>query len=186
MALRQPTSQYVRSVIRRAKGDSRYFGADPAVRLVFETWPKNTDGDQVLIKCVVLNRLYSTNIFDIYSLRDHILRLDIDARLARGDPSLVNALADFRRGRKKRWLISFASKYCAWHRPEAFQIFDGLVEWILLEYKKRYEFANFGRFDLRDYPTFVTVLDRFRSRFGLEEFSRKDTDKFLWIEAKNS
>jgi hypothetical protein len=35
---------------------------------------------------------------------------------------------------------------------------------------------------LRDYPTFARVIGEFRSFFGLSDFTRKQIDKFLWIE----
>ena len=186
MRLLEPSPDYVREILGDAKHDKddRYFGADPALRLVFDQWPANLDPYHVLVKVVVLDRLYSTHVFKVYLVRNHILNLQIDKRLAAGDPTLVNELADVRLDGKRRWLISFASKYCAWHRPDSFQIFDSSVERILREYNEMYPFADFGRFDLRDYMTFARVLNQFRSRFGLAGFSRKEIDKFLWIEAK--
>ena len=102
-------------MLEDAATEARYFGADPAVRIAFAQWPRNNDPHQVLVKVVVLNRLYSTNIYDVYGVRDHILAMRIDDRLSSGDPTLVNDLADYRGGVKARSIISFASKYCAWH-----------------------------------------------------------------------
>ena len=49
--------------------------------------------EDVLIKCSSLNDFYSTNIFDIHTMAQHILSLKIDERLENGDLSLVNDIA---------------------------------------------------------------------------------------------
>src|SRR5436309_368273 len=136
MSFKTPSADYVRKKLSKRGDDSRYFGADPAVRLVFQQWPKNVDEQHVLVKVVVLDRLYSTKVFRIYDVRNHIVSLNIDERLAKGDEGLVNDIADTRFEGTPRWMLSFASKYCAWHRPESFQIFDGIVERMLLAYKR--------------------------------------------------
>ena len=38
----------------------------------------------------------------------------------------------------------------------------------------------------RLYPSFVSVVDQFVEYFGLVTLSRKDLDKFLWIEGKDN
>ncbi len=38
----------------------------------------------------------------------------------------------------------------------------------------------------RIYPSFVSVVDQFVEHFGLVRLSRKDLDKFLWIEGKDN
>lgn len=187
MALTEPVPAYVRTVLDNKAQDEWYFGVDSAVRLVFNQWPRNTDPHEVLVKVVVLNRLYSTNVLDVQGLRDHILELKVDGRLDVGDQTVVNALADFRKGERPRWLMSFASKYCAWHRPDSFQMFDSFVERVLAEYNRSYSFASFRPVELRrDYRRFVEVVAQFRSHFHLDGFSRKEIDKFLWIEARKS
>ena len=46
-----------------------------------------------MIKCSILNDVYSTNIFKIYLVTCRILELDIDDRLATGYIILVNDIA---------------------------------------------------------------------------------------------
>lgn len=184
MILTKPTPRYVDRRIAQFDGNPIFHGADGAVRLAFDQWPQNTNAEQVLMKVVVLNRLYSTSIYNVYPVRDHILRLDMDVRLQAGDTSLVDALATVRFGRKVRYLLSFASKYCAWHQPSHFQMIDSYIEWILWQYQQTYRFAQFRRYELRDYPRFLQLVEQFRLHFGLDKFSRKEIDKFLWIEAQ--
>lgn len=61
-------------------------------RLFFELSPKNTDISDILLKVATLNDFYSTNIFSIFPVAKHILSLDIDERLKRGDIFLVNEI----------------------------------------------------------------------------------------------
>jgi hypothetical protein len=83
-----PTEQYVAERIARFDGNPRFYGAESAVRLVLEQWSQNSVYEQVLVKVVVLN-LYSTNIYDPYTVAAPILALNADARLIGGDPSVV-------------------------------------------------------------------------------------------------
>lgn len=182
MTLPKPTADYVWQRIEQFDGDPRYYGAEQACGLVFEQWPRNTTLDEILVKVTVLNRLYSTNIYDVWTVADHIQKLDIDARLASGDVTLVADIARVTLGGKRRNFYSFAAKYCAWHEPDHFPIFDSYVEWILWEYKKAHAFDKFAKYELRDYPRFVSILDTFRTHFHLNDFSRKQIDKYLWIE----
>ena len=67
---------------------------DNALQKLFtQLCPENTILEDVLIKCTTLNRLYSTNIFNIRAVAEHIHLLNIDERLHHGDLSLVESIA---------------------------------------------------------------------------------------------
>jgi hypothetical protein len=182
IAMQQPTAKYVRDRLRESEGKDVYFRADPAVAAVFKACEGNRDDACVLAKVAVLNALYSTRIMNIYPVVNRILELDADDRLRDGDETLVGDIARVKLGTRVRTLLSFASKYCAWHEPEMFQIFDSRVEAMLWTYRQRFGFAKFKRPELRDYPTFARLISEFRAFFGLADFTRKQIDKFLWIE----
>ena len=62
---------------------------DNALQKLFtQLCPYNTSLEDVLIKCTTLNKLYSTNIINIYAMAEHIHSLNIDERLHRGDFSI--------------------------------------------------------------------------------------------------
>ena len=157
---------------------------DAAVRLVFERWPLNTVRAEILVKVVVLNRLYSTNIYDVAAVASRIRELDFDGRVKEADKSLVNELAEIRFRDRTRRCPSFASKYCAWHNPDAFPIYDGFVEDRLWAHQTAEPFCDFKRDRLSDYTKFCEALERFRNRFGLTACSLREIDKFLWIEGE--
>ena len=149
-------------------------------KLFFETYPNNTDINDILIKASSLNDFYSTNIFSIFAVAKHILELDIDKRLQEGDASLVDDIADMTIGGKKRRFYSFASKYCSHHKPTLFPIYDSFVDRVLRYFRKQDGFYDFNDEDLKNYPRFICVLDAFQEFYGLDEFNKKDLDRYLW------
>ena len=50
-------------------------------KLFEEMAPNNTNLEDIMLKCSVLNDFYSTNIFDVKPVAKHIKDLNIDERL---------------------------------------------------------------------------------------------------------
>ena len=149
-------------------------------KLFHEICPDNKDISDILLKCSVLNDFYSTNIFSIFSVAKHILNLKIDDRLKSGDLSLVNDIAFLEIGGKKKNFYSFASKYCSHHNSKSFTIYDSYVEKCLVYFNKLDKFSDFHRQDLKDYEIFYKVLMDFKNYYGLDKYSLKEIDQYLW------
>lgn len=147
--------------------------------------PDNCDIESVLLKVSALNDFYSTNIYDTYTVAKHILKLNIDSRLTSGDRSLVNEIASVNTGEKVRNFYSFASKYCSHHNPDDFPIYDSYVDKMLRHYRKVDKFSNFRNDDLKLYPTFITVIESLRAFYGVDSFSLRQLDIFLWLTGKD-
>jgi hypothetical protein len=148
---------------------------------LFAKYPKNTDFNEVLLKTKLLNSLYSTNILAVGAVARHIVELpDLDALLAAGSPNAVNLIAKVSIQGKGFWFFSFATKYCSWHNPSAYPIFDKNVYACLRFYRKQDRFANFALKDLWDYPILLKAVTEFRAFYGLEQFNFKELDKFLY------
>ena len=64
----------------------------------------------------------------IYALRP-------DGSLTAGDPALVDQIACLTVGGKQRRHYSFATKYCSWHQPRQFPIFNNQVASLLLLFR---------------------------------------------------
>ena len=73
-----------------------------------------------------------------------------------------------------------ASKYCSHHNPEAYPIYDSYVDEVLRYFRDLDRFASFRTEELKDYRRFKGILIDFRSYYGLEQFSLKEIDKYLW------
>lgn len=182
--LQIPTPQLVTEYVSRFDRDDRYGLADRVLLRVFGQYPDNTDLESVLAKVVLLNRLYNTNVFAVVDMAKHICSLRIDAELRTGSPALVDRIAKLTiRGRTRRH-YSFATKYCSWHAPAQFPIYDTLVDTLLWAFRCQYHFAEFQRQDLRLYPGYKNIIASFQKRYGLEHFTFKEMDKFLWFYGK--
>lgn len=149
-------------------------------KLFMDICKRNDNIEDILIKCSSLNDFYSTNIFDIHTVAQHILSLHIDERLEKGDRSLVNDIAHVEVNGKDHFFYSFATKYCSHHQPEHYAIYDSYVEKVLLSMNSRYQFTNFKRDELKEYETYMSVIKAFQQRFGLMQYNIKRLDQYLW------
>lgn len=163
---------------------------DAALRRLFTQFaPGNSDVGDVAIKVSALNAIYATQILGVTQMAQHIVSLGIDGRLAdeAADPSLIEDIATLTQKGKTRRHYSFATKFCSFHRPDVYPIYDSLVVEVLNGLLKQGE--AFDTFEPRDswrsdYGLYVRSLMRFRSHYGLGEFTLRDIDKYLWKLAK--
>lgn len=149
-------------------------------KLFFQLCPENTCIADILLKVSTLNDFYSTHVFSTFPVAKHILTLGIDERLKAGDLSLVKAIQKVEVKDTERNFYSFATKYCSHHNPLAFPIYDSYVDEVLYRFMRQEHFASFKRGDLKDYQVFYDVLLAFRSFYGLDKYSLKEIDKYLW------
>ena len=178
--------------IRRAGAefDSENQILEEALQELFGQYPHNTKLAQVLLKVTALNTLYSTqiplyreSIPTIFDVAEHIVTLGIDSDLKRGDDGLVSRLAKTEVPPKKvRFNYSFATKYCSWHNPSAYPIFDSRVYAYLCHLVNHGCLDRFIQNDMWDYPTFKKTIEGFKERNRLGEFTFKDIDKFLYLQ----
>jgi hypothetical protein len=184
MVLKLPTPALVNEYNEKFESDKRYYVADQAIIKLFKHFNENKDIKDIILKIAVINDLYSTNIFATFKMAEHILSLNIDSVLTKGDPEVVNKIAKVTISNKPKNFYSFATKYCNWHNQSKYVIYDSFVEKILKAYRKQTKFCDFKDADLRDYSKFLAVLKKFREYFKLEEFDFKKIDKFLWMYGK--
>ena len=155
---------------------------DPTERALTEVmakFPRNTDEAHVLLKVAAVNQLYSTQIYAVREVAKRIVGLKIDPLLDSGSLEFVDQIAELTLGEKVRHNLSFASKYCSWHRRDVYPIYDSYVEERLWAYRRQFG-LTFVRADLWRYTSFVAAISEFRDRFGLGDLSFKEIDKFLW------
>ena len=141
---------------------------------------RNDNIEDILIKCSSLNDFYSTNIFDIHTVAQHILSLKIDERLVNGDLSLVDEISHVEVNGKVHTFYSFATKYCSHHNPERYAIYDSYVEKVLVSMNSRDHFMDFKQEELKVYETYMNAIDAFRKRYGLTQYNIKQLDQYLW------
>jgi hypothetical protein len=195
------------SSVRDAR--KRFDEGDPVVERalaeLFRQYPTNDDEAHVLLKVVALNRLYSTNILGVRDVARHIYghAQEVDGAL-KGDPpspEAVDQIVELTIRATGRRFWSFATKYCSWHRPESYPIWDSRVA----QYLRSLKGSDFTRPDnWTDYPQFAdygggaaagrwrpdnwtqyrefaVLMNRFRDFYNLRSFTFKEIDKFLWL-----
>ena len=154
-------------------------------KLFHETYPKNNDINEILIKVATLNDFYSTHILNIFKVAEHIKNIEnLDDRLQKGDEKLVKEIAKVglkNKNGKKIIFYSFATKFCSHHNDKDFAIYDRYVEKILMHFKKLDDFSkNFTKKeDLKEYSNFKSILFDFRVYYKLD-CNLKELDRYLW------
>ena len=153
--------------------------AEEALCLLWEQFPRNTDIRHVLLKVLVLNKLYGTMIHDIEieTVAKHIVGLEIDQRIEEGDIQAVDLIADCPKLKK---YVSFASKFCSWHNPTAYPIYDTNVRQCLWSYHNQDGFSQFENDDLWNYQKLVEIVKAFRNSYDLNSLTFKQLDKFMY------
>jgi hypothetical protein len=166
---------------------------DPALIELFTKYPKNDNFDHVLLKVVTLNTLYSLRIRvysdhpTVYDVARHIVGQKIDSDLDHCLPELVHRISKIDKGKKTFYHYSFATKYCSFHRPESYPIWDSRVDEYLGQFRnqekhKQGGFRQFKKKDLWNYPEFRKIVTEFRDHYGLQDFKFKQIDGFLFYE----
>ena len=184
--VKKPTPAEVNFYLKKWKSLENYVFQESSLKKLFtKTYPHNNSLDDVLIKVCALNDFYSTNIFSPFAVAKHIISLKIDKNLAEDDLELVNTIAEVKmNGGKIKNFYSFATKYCSHHKPTIYPIYDSYVEKMLLYFKKKDNFCDFTKDDLRSYPIYRRILMDFRKFYDLESFDLKQIDQYLWQAGK--
>src|ERR1700678_3131168 len=153
--------------------------AEDALRQLRECFPRNHDPAHVILKVIALNRLYRARVLDkhIEMVACGIAEQRIDPLLVEGSPKAVELIIGCC---SERRYYSFATKFCSWHNPDAYVIYDGNVNECLWRYRKRDNFSRFQRGDLYDYSKLSGIIAAFKGHYELHSFTSKEIDKFLW------
>ncbi len=187
----KPTPEFIEYYLNKFDSDEKNISIENALKTLLNRFPENKNIDEIKLKIDSINSLYSINIYDTLNVAKHIQSLNLDDALIKGDISIVSKIATGHgiaslksEVGKEINFYSFATKYCSWHNPEEFPIFDSYVEKLLIAYRE-FGFYDFKNVELKQYERFKTILMGFREYYGLSDFSLKEIDKFLWLYAKD-
>lgn len=154
---------------------------DSLQKLFLETYPKNIDLNDIIVKVCTLEILYSVRTRHTFAVAQHILNINLDEALDSGDIGIVNKLARIEVSSGKFINFhSFASKYCSHHQPETYSIYDSYVEKVLVWFRDQDNFYQFRTADLKDYAIFSETIRAFRAFYKLDSCSIKEIDRYLW------
>jgi hypothetical protein len=166
----------------KAKADefnSKNKAIEHVITSMIREFPRHDDLETILCKVKVVNTLYNTNIIAVRKLAKHIMEQAPDKAMAQGDEGIINKIAVRDAGRNN---YSFATKYCSWHQPSIFRMYDSRVEICLRKYSEQPGFPDerITYASLRDYVIFSSKMNIFQDMYGLKAISFKDVDKFLY------
>lgn len=195
--IEEPTREIVKRYVRDRDKNPELRLDDEAIKWLLKHYPDNTDEKGVLLKTVVINRLYSTNIYDVKGMAKHIFNMNIDEGLREGKLSLVPEIMRLNvSGGRTIEFYSFASKYCSFHNEKEFPMYDSRVDKVLRYFRRKYNKEKdksekdakpffFRNEDLKDYKKFKGILEDFQKAYGLEDCSLRDIDKYMWAVGKD-
>jgi hypothetical protein len=175
-----PTVELVQRFINNFDKNDNLVVVEDVLSELFRRYPRNYILRDVLIKVTALNSLYSTQIYAVVEVAKHIVEADVDDDIQAGRADVVDKIARVEVGEKIRTNYSFASKYCHWHQPEMYPIYDSYVDQLLWAYRVQHKFETFNQADLRYYPRYKEIVESFRKSYNLTQFGFKNLDKFLW------
>lgn len=135
LVLPPPTQTNVQLLIDRFESDNVH--VEEALQEVVKKFPSNTEMSQVLLKVAAINALYATQIWGVYRAAERIAECAIEDRLKVGDASVVHDIASMEFSGKQRYNYSFATKYCSWHHPNLYPMYDSRVAFCLCVYQKQ-------------------------------------------------
>jgi hypothetical protein len=183
--LQTPTADTVKAACERFDRENELI--EQTLFELFQQYPRNDDLRHVLLKVVAVNALYHTCIYALDTVARHIYAqgAEIDAALAAGSHEIVDKIAKVRVQGKVHNFFSFATKYCSWHQPEKYHIYDSRVDSYLWNLQQQNAFAAaFHHPHLWDYPKFHNIVVTFRDAHGLSTFTFKEIDKFLYLQGE--
>lgn len=159
--------------------DDKYGKEYRLIEDVLKKYPNNKTIEDVACKIAVIDFTNSTNLrlsknkINLYTLAEIITKVDFDARVAKGDVSLVSDI--IKECHVK--LFSFASKYCCYHNTflynrDDYSIYDSVVKKHLPEYATEKLPASKWR---RNHSTNILAIC-WTSMASLRQQNRKDED----------
>lgn len=136
----------------------------------FKNKSSNYSREDILIKILLIDSLYKTNLKDPISLAEHISSLNyLPEEIKSGDSLAVDKVANF----NGKNLLSFSSKFCHFHNKECYPIYD---KYVCVALKNL-----IGWKDKRTYKNFLEGTDKLREYNHIQDVSFEDLDKYLWL-----
>lgn len=133
--------------------------------------PRNDVLSTVLIKVVLIDSLYMTNLKGSVAMAKHIV--DIPSLKNDIETGNIEAVEKIRKFTKD--VLSFASKYCHFHRKDKYPMYD---RYVCLALNSLNRLQNWKE-SHRDYRYFFDETNKLRLSSGCKDFEEIDT--FLWL-----
>ena len=153
---------------------------------IFTKYPNNTTLAEVILKVNLLNAFYSTGILDVDTVARHIVTQHVDTDIQNGNVAVIDKIARVKHNGKCWNHFSFATKYCSFHQPQKFPIFDSFIAECFSQLSKNNYFQKeFSKNTIRnDYSDFKNFYDEFMTKQPALPQDYKEVDRYLWSSLK--
>lgn len=171
--------------------DPKYGRENDVITASLKAYPKNDNVALVAMKIALIDITNSTHIsqhkqkVSIADLAEIIVGIkDVDERIAKGDPEVVNEIA---RTNGEINLFSFASKYCCYHNHNLYERDDyAILDTVLMNTLPQY-FDDIRKSDIEnwrrniDYKSYNDYITRKLDELGITtKDRRRKFDHFVW------
>lgn len=161
-----------------------YFLNDKRILELFAANPTNTDMENIRMKVSAINDEEFRLHINPDDMVRHILSLNIDDRLKKGDLTVVEDIANMTSDGKPHNLLHFASAYCNFHRPEIYPIYAEQYFDFYKGYIKNYSLP-LDSDKIHIYPVFCAALKDLVERLGQTgKMNYLQIRKFGWLYAE--
>ena len=170
----------IKDYFNRFRGQEGYFVEDNRALHYFQINPTNTNLQDVLLK---VREIRDTELIKQEAedaMVDHIVSLNIDGDLQSMDQQIVMKIANLNFRGQPRFYYAFATRYCCYHHPEVYPIYDLLIEQFLRLYYKRTNDTAIEDHQLLEYTSFKRLMEEYLKAFQLPLTSYWELDKFIW------
>lgn len=184
----------------------RQFEAEQGVRekalhTICEQYRDATEEHIILTKVILINQIYSTRLnnnlpvvnseelgkkpitIDVYTLSQKLASISSTLiELFRNDSApweAVKLINDLLPSEEYRRVTSFASKYCSWHNPDKYPVYDTIAKEFLYRYLRN---CNQGvrQSNLEDYKSFCECYAFLKGTEFVKGLTTKQIDQFIW------
>ncbi len=164
------------------KFEDTFKNDDESIRMIIKKWPNNTEFEQVLAKMCVINSLYSAGVRkkQLCGIATYISKIsDLDKKINSGD---MQAFYDISNTSEDLFNVPvFASKFCHFHNPKKFPIYDKFSRKALAYINRIEKFSGlFEERDIQDYRIYKEKIDLYLKVLPTK-YNYKKIDQFLWL-----
>lgn len=185
------TNEAMEEAEKLVQATDNYGPENELITRCLQKFPDNTDPDVVAMKVGLIDITNSTHLsqhkskISMVELANIITGIpDIDAKIAAGDPEVVNERA---RSNGKINLFSFASKYCCYHNRNLYGKDDySILDTVLKEYLPRY-FDDVTKSQIQkwqdnfNYKAYNDYITNKLDEYGITiEYRKRKFDHFVW------
>ena len=170
----------IKDYFDKFRGQEGYFVEDNRALHYFQINPTNTELQDVLLKVREIRDedLIGQEAED--AMVAHIVSLNIDANLQSKDHQIVMDIASLEFRGQPRFYYAFATRYCCYHHPEIYPIYDLLIEQFLRLHYKRINGTAIEDQQLLEYTAFKILMEEYLNASHLPLSNYWELDKFIW------